>query len=72
MTDEEKLLARWIDNATYKQLLERWRNAPSGDRMFVGSVGDYYGYIMAEQKRLLTESEQVKISKEIGWNGHKS
>ena len=72
MTDEEKLLARWIDNATYSQLLERWRNALSGDRMFEGAVGNYYGYIMAEQKRLLTNSEQVKISKEIGWKGRKS
>jgi len=61
------LLMNWIDNATYSQLLKRWRHAPSGDHMFVGEVGDYYATNMANKKRLLSNEQQVQISKNIGF-----
>ena len=31
MTDEQK---RWIDNASYEELLRKWRFTPSGDPIF--------------------------------------
>jgi len=65
--NDNLLLIKWINNATYSQLLERWRHAPSGDHMFIGEVGDHYANVMAEKKRLLSNDMQVKISKEIGW-----
>ena len=43
-------MKKWIDNATYEQLLSRWRFAPIGDLMFQGEVGDYYAEVM-ERKR---------------------
>lgn len=67
MTNEERLLTRWIDNASYYDLLKRWRFAPMGDNMFVGDVGNYYASIMAEKKRELSEEEQTQVSKSIGW-----
>ncbi len=30
-----------IDNMSYEQLLSRWRNAPVGDPIFQGEVGEY-------------------------------
>ncbi len=62
MTDEQK---RWVDQASYRQLLERWRYAPAGDPMFQGDTGDYYAKVMAEQKSLVGQEEHVSISKAI-------
>ena len=62
MTDEQK---RWIDHASYRELLERWRYAPVGDSMFVGDTGTYYAKVMAEQRSLVGQSEHVSISKAI-------
>jgi hypothetical protein len=32
MTSEE--IKQWIDNATFEELLEKWRNAPVGSPWF--------------------------------------
>jgi len=56
---------RWIDQASYRQLLERWRYASVGDPMFQGDSGDYYAKVMAEQKCLVGQEEHVSISKSI-------
>lgn len=29
-------LKNWIDNATYQELLRKWRFSPSGDPFFIG------------------------------------
>jgi hypothetical protein len=57
----------WIDNASYMQLLDRWRHSLLGDPMFVGELGDYYSEVMSEKKADINQSEQVQISKNIGW-----
>ena len=63
MTTEQK---SWIDNASYMQLLDRWRFAPSGDEMFVGETGEYYAKVMKE-KRAVEPDGGVYASKTIGW-----
>ncbi len=37
-----------IDAKTHYELLDRWRFAPTGDPVFQGESGDYWGERMAE------------------------
>jgi hypothetical protein len=64
MTDEQK---KWIDEASYEQLLRRWRTAPAGDLMFRDDTGDYYSQVMARKRDEVGNAEHVRASKEIGW-----
>jgi len=63
MTTAQK---KWIDNASYVQLLDRWRFAPAGDEMFIGDTGEYYSK-MIKEKRALEQDNGVGASKLIGW-----
>jgi len=65
MIENTNKMKDWIDNASYSKLLERWRNAPSGDPIFIGDIGIYYAKTMAKKRP--SDSEHTKISKEIGW-----
>ena len=47
MTPEQK---KWIDEASYEDLLRKWRFAPAGDPMFQGDTGEYYSKVMNEQR----------------------
>ena len=57
----------WIDNASYEDLLQKWRNAPSGDPFFLGKTGDYYKQVIARKRKEIGEAEHTRISKDIGW-----
>jgi hypothetical protein len=61
-------IIEWIENATYAQMLERWRFSPPGDSMFVGGNGDYFRRAMEKKKAALSPQECVEISKRIGWD----
>lgn len=61
MTPRQK---EWIDNASYEQLLEKWRFAPLGDPMFQGDTGAYFSAVMAEKRN---NCNHVQASKNIGW-----
>lgn len=63
MTTDEKA---WIDNASYEDLLGRWRFAESGSAWFQGATGQYYSDQMAK-KRAETQDNGVSASKRIGW-----
>lgn len=65
MTIDE--LKMWIDNATYEQLLSKWRNAPIGSPFFQGEVGKYYTKRMQEKRAEVGHDAHVKASKSIGW-----
>lgn len=65
MTLEEAKI--WIAAASYEQLLFHWRNAPVGDPMFQGEVGDYYSEEIAKRRKEVGNSEHVRASKSIGW-----
>ena len=55
---------RWIDAASYEELLNKWRFARIGDPMFQGETGEYYATVMREKGK--TE-DHVQVSKNIGW-----
>ena len=63
MTKEQK---NWIDNASYEQLLKKWRFAPTGDPYFQNECGKYFGKIMNEKSKTV---DTVQASKNIGWQG---
>jgi hypothetical protein len=58
---------KWVDEASYYQLLERWRNAPVGDKMFQGDNGKYYSQVMKEKRAAVGDAGHVNASKQIGW-----
>ena len=62
-----KNMKDWIDNASYEELLSKWRFAPVGDPFFQGEIGNYYSKKMAEKRKKIDINEHVKISKSIGW-----
>jgi hypothetical protein len=64
MDDEIK---NWIDNASYEQLLSKWRMASAGSPFFQGETGDYYSKVMAEKRKSVGNAEHVRASKSIGW-----
>jgi hypothetical protein len=63
MTADQK---KWIDNASYEELLRKWRYASVGDPMFIGDTGDYYKEIMLKKRDELNVHPSV-ISKRVGW-----
>ncbi len=58
----------WIDNASYEQLLFRWRSAPAGSPWFQGEVGDYYSEVMGKKRDSIGNDEAVRASKNVGWS----
>lgn len=69
MTNEE--MKKWIDNASYEELFEKWRNEGSGSPWFEGELGTYYSKVMSKMRKKVGENEHVRISKKIGWNGRR-
>jgi len=65
MNPEE--MKKWIDGASYKQLLSRWRFASAGDPFFMGEMGEYYQRKMAEKEVEVGQEGHVRASKSIGW-----
>ena len=57
----------WIDEASYEDLLHKWRFTPLGDDYFQGARGDYFRDVMFAKKKALPPEEQVAISKRVGW-----
>jgi hypothetical protein len=65
MTNEQK---NWIDNASYRKLLRKWRHSPVGDPMFQGETGDYYAQVMRAKKHEVGQAAAVQASKDVGWD----
>lgn len=57
----------WIDNASYEELLRRWRFASFDDTIFHGDTGDYYAKKMKEKQIEVGHDAHVRASKSIGW-----
>lgn len=55
----------WIRNASYKELLRKWRYEPAGSPWFEGEVGVYYTKVMALKKAEVGHDAAVRASKEI-------
>lgn len=60
-------MKEWIDNASYQELLGRWRSAPAGSPWFQDEVGQYYSEAMKKKRSETPPGEQVAASKAIGW-----
>jgi len=57
-----------IDSMSYEQLLDRWRNAPSGDQMMRDESGVYWGERMKELRQEPGgQGRHIIASKLIGW-----
>lgn len=56
---------KWIDNATYEQLLQKVRFTPIGDPIFQGEVGQYFNEVMGKKRS--EHKDPVSASKKIGW-----
>lgn len=65
LSDKEQQLCRWIDNASYEALLQKWRFASPGDPLFQGGVVHYYQEVMGRKKAEAGESATT-ISKRGG------
>jgi len=65
MTEEQ--MKKWIDSASYEELLCKWRFSPVGDPFFQGKMGDYYGDAMRKKREEAGSGEHVRASKSIGW-----
>ena len=65
MTENERMKV-WIDEASYEDLLRKWRFASVGSLWFQGEMGDYYAKVMAK-KRDETADNGVSASKAVGW-----
>jgi hypothetical protein len=55
----------WIDNASYEELLRKWRFMPAGDPFFMGGVGGYYVKRMEEKYKEIGIEEHIRISKKL-------
>lgn len=65
MKEDDK---KWIDNATYEQLLRYWRFGPMGAAIFQGESGNYYAKRMKELRSAPGgDAEHIRASKVIGW-----
>ena len=77
MTTKQEMVA-WINQASYEDLLRKWRFEPAGSKWFAGEVGTYYRKKMNERRlaeevalTLMTgETPNVNAiaSKKIGWH----
>ena len=65
MTTKER--KKWIDNASYEDLLRKWRFAPAGSPFFQGEVGQYFVLIMGKKRKEVGDAEHTRASKAIGW-----
>lgn len=64
MTTEQK---KWIDDASYEELLRKWRYVQLGDPLFQGEAGEYFYKVMFA-KRNKEPDGGVKASKNVGWD----
>lgn len=58
---------KWIDGATYKELLIKIRFEPVGSSWLVGETGHYLMSRYHQLRQELPLGMHAKISKEIGW-----
>jgi len=58
---------QWLENASYEELLRRWRFAPVGDPAFIGETGKLFSKVLFEKKAKFSPDEQVQASKNVGW-----
>jgi hypothetical protein len=58
---------KMIDSMNYEHMLRLWRFASMGDPLFQGETGKYFAEVMKKRRSEISNSEQVRASKTIGW-----
>lgn len=66
MQTEEQRRA-WIDAASYRDLLAKWRHEPIGSPWFEGALGIYFQEALNKKRKEISSGEAVAASKEVGW-----
>lgn len=64
MTEEQR---RWINNASYLELLRKWRFELSESGYFTGELTLHYENVMDRRKKEIGPGAAVAASKSIGW-----
>lgn len=57
----------WLEQASYEDILRRWRFAKVGDPTFFGQNGGDYIRAMDKKRAALPPGEAARISKKVGW-----
>jgi len=65
MSNDE--MKKWLDGASYEELLRKWRFAPPWDPFFQGEMMDYFIKVMTRKRTEVGDKEHVRASKAIGW-----
>jgi hypothetical protein len=66
MTKEEMI--QWIDNASYEDLLRKWRFADVANPFFCAEVGAHYKEVMFKRRDEVGPEAAVAASKSVGWD----
>ena len=65
-------MKKWIDEASYTELLREWRYARIGDLFFQGEMGKYYKKVLSQKRNEVGADEHTRTSKAIdreSWEG---
>ena len=65
----DETMKKWVDEADYTQLLQKWRNEPVGSPWFQGEIGTYFKVMLHKKQSEVGNEAHVRASKEIGWDG---
>lgn len=57
----------WIENASYEELLRRFRYTKDNSKWFKGILGRYYRKQMYYKAACLPKAQQSAISEKVGW-----
>jgi hypothetical protein len=64
VTKEDK---DWLENASYSDLLRRWRFAPTSDPLVQDDAGIYFQQVLDRRRKEIGVDEHIRISKMIGF-----
>ena len=65
-------IKREINDMSYEQMLDKWRNSRVGEPLFQHGNDDYFLRVMKKKREKLTEDEFDQISKRVGWEKKRS
>ena len=65
--DNEEDCKRWLDTASYTELLTLWRHGDLKSPIFQGSIGLYFREIMRTKSKELSEDQLLAASESVGW-----
>lgn len=64
---ENKDTKEWIDAASYKELLKKWRFTPANDPYFENDIAKYLCEVMKQKGESLDPLEREKIGESVSF-----